>query len=147
MARLLATWPDAKLRDPRQAVEDAKEAVELQPKSFMALQVLGWAQYRAGAWRESIETLEKSCKLQAGGTGYAGQWIVLALAHAKLATQEALPDKEREYHNTEARRRHEQADKQIDSWWRARPGDASGQAIWDFRIEARELLRVKDGKK
>jgi tetratricopeptide (TPR) repeat protein len=147
MARLLATWPEPKLRDPRLAVEHAKEAVELQPKSFMALQVLGWAQYRAGAWRESVETLEKSCKLQAGGTGYAGQWIVLALAHAKLATQEGLPEQEREDHHTEARHRYEQADKQIDSWWRARPGDASGQAIWDFRIETRELMGLKGGKK
>jgi len=121
--------------------------IELQPQSTRdsqelatRLQMLGYTQYRAGAWRESIETLEKSCKLQAGGTGDCGQWIVLSLAHARLAAQPGLPEKEREQHETEARRRYEAATKQIDSWWRVRPGHHLGQAIWDFREEARKLI-------
>ena len=88
-----------------------------------------------------------SCKREAGGTGDAGQWIVLALAHAKLAAQEGLPEKEREHHKSQARRWYDQADKQIDRWWRVRPGHETGQAIWDFRAEARELMAAKDGKK
>ena len=113
----------------------------------MAWQYMGWAQCRLGDWRASIEALEKSCKLQDGGAGDCCQWIVLALAHAKLAAQEGLPEKEREHHKAEARRRFDQADKQIDRWWRVRPGDAIGQAVWDFRAEARELMAPKDGKK
>ena len=145
LALALATAPDPKVRDPRLAVEHAKKAVELEPQPAISLQVLGWVQYCAGAWRESIEALEKSCKLQSGGTGDGGQWIVLALAHAKLAAQEGLPEKEREHHKSEARRQYEQADKQIDTWWRARPGNFGGQVIWNFRAEARELMKKEPG--
>jgi hypothetical protein len=107
---------------------------------------LGFCLYRTGNWRESIEALEKSCKLQPGGTGDAGQWIVLALAHARLAAQPGLPEKEREHHIAEARRRYEQADKQIDTWWRVRPGPYQGQDVWDFRDEARKLMGANGNK-
>src|SRR5262249_56173083 len=96
------------------AVKLAREAVEIAPSSDILWQFLGWIYYRTGNWKSSIEALEKSCKLQTGGTGDAGQWIVLALAHARLAAQEDLPAKEREHHKAEARRRYEPADKQID---------------------------------
>jgi eukaryotic-like serine/threonine-protein kinase len=141
----LVNGPDPKRRDPKRALEAVKETVELAPQSGMAWQWLGWVQYRTGNWKPSIEALEKSCKLQQGSTGDAAQWIVLALAHAKLAAQEGLPEKERAHHQAEARRRYEQADKQIDTWWRARPGDVAGQAIWDFRAEARELMKKESG--
>jgi tetratricopeptide (TPR) repeat protein/serine/threonine protein kinase len=146
LAVLLATCPDPKFRNSQQAVEHAKKAVELDPRSTAALQALGWAQYRAGGWRESIDALEKSCKLQSG-TGDAGQWIVIALAHAKLAGQEGLTDKEREHHKMEARRRYEEATKQIDQLWRVRPGEDAGRAIWDFREEARKLMGLTESKK
>jgi serine/threonine protein kinase/Flp pilus assembly protein TadD len=129
---------DPKFRDPKLAIAAAREAVAHAPQSDLAWQYLGWIQYRAGDWRASIEALEKSCKLQSGGTGYFGQWIVLALAHAKLAAQDGLPEKEREQHRAEARRRFEQADKQIDARWQTSPGDPIGRAIWNFRSEARD---------
>ena len=147
LAWALATHTEPARRDPGRAVSMAKEAVERAPNSELAWQYLGWIHYRTGNWKPSIEALEKSCKLQAGGTGDAGQWIVLALAHAKLAAQEDLPEKDRKHHKAEARRRYEQADKQIDSWWRIRPGDVMGQATWDFRIEARETMAANDSKK
>jgi tetratricopeptide (TPR) repeat protein len=134
-------------RDPERAIVAIKEAVELDPRSTMAWQWLGWVQYRLGDWRASIEALEKSRKLQEGGTGDSGQWIVLALAHARLAAQDGMPEKEREHHKAEARRWFDGADKLIDTRWRARPDLLMGQAIWDFRAEARELIAVKDGKK
>jgi eukaryotic-like serine/threonine-protein kinase len=137
--RSLEKWPEA--------INAYRRAIELDPKCEPAWQYLGWVQYRIENWRASIETLEKSCKIQQGGLGDAGQWIVLALAHARLAAQEALPQKERAHHRAEGRRRYEQADKQIDSWWRVRPGDEIGQAIWDFRAEARELMGTNDSKK
>src|SRR5262249_34742614 len=99
----LVNSPDPKLRDPKRAIEAVHEAVKLTPRSVVAWQNLGWVQYRIGNWRASIEALEKSCKLQAGGTGYPSQWIVLALAHARLAAQESLPEKERAHHQAEAR--------------------------------------------
>ena len=61
----------------------------------------------------------------------------MSLAHANLAAQDDVPNKARTLHNMEAQRRFDQADKQIDSWWRVRPGDNVGQAMWDFRAEAR----------
>ena len=137
--------PDPKLRDPKRAVELAKEAVELTPNSRMAWQNLGWILYRAGNWKASIEALEKSCKLQNGGD--AGQWIVLALAHAKLAAQEGQSEEEREHHKAEARRLYQQADEDIDKKWPVRPNYEKGQQIWDFRLEARKLLGVKEIKK
>jgi tetratricopeptide (TPR) repeat protein len=136
----------ARLGQHDRAVAAYREAVRLKPDDTMVWQFLGWAQYRAGAWRESIEALQKSCRLQAG-TGDAGQWIVLALAHARLARQEGVPDKERRHHGAEARRRYGQADKQINGWWRVRPDHDVGQAIWDFREEAKGLIAAKDGKK
>ncbi|MBC7854791.1 MAG: tetratricopeptide repeat protein [Pirellulaceae bacterium] len=136
--------PDRKLRDAKRALAASTESVELVPQSVNAWQFLGWVQYRAGNWKASIEALEKSCQLQKGGMGDAGQWIVMSLAHTQLAADEGLPDKERDHNRGEARRRYEQADKQIDGWWRGRPGHDMGQAIWDFRLEARELMGAKE---
>ena len=137
--------PDPKLRDPERARLAVQEAVKLDPQSSMAWQYIGWIQYRIGDWRASIEALEKSCKLQQGGTGHSVQSIVLALAHAKFAAEEGLPEKERADHQAEARRLYEQADTQIDRRWRVRPVSGTGQAIWDFRAEARELMKQKSG--
>jgi serine/threonine protein kinase/tetratricopeptide (TPR) repeat protein len=137
--------PDPKSRDPKRAIEAAREAVELDPRSFHAWQWLGWVRYRAGDWPGSIEALEKSCKLENGGDH--AQWIVLALAHARLAAQEGLPEKERNQHQAEARRRYEQAEKQAGSLGARPPGGGMPQALWDFRAEARELIGPKDGKK
>jgi tetratricopeptide (TPR) repeat protein/serine/threonine protein kinase len=137
----------------QQKLDDAvacyREAVRLDEKSSWCWQVLGWCLYRTGNWRDSIEALEKSCKLQEGGKGDAAQWIVLALAHARLAAQPGLPEKEREHQQAEARRLYEQADKGIDSWWRVRPDDsyAGPPQIWDFREEARKLMGANGNKK
>jgi eukaryotic-like serine/threonine-protein kinase len=147
LAWALATYAEPARRDPGRAVSMALEAVELAPQSEWAWQWLGWVQFRIGNWQGSIEALERSCKLHPGGAGDANQWIVLALAHAQLAAQEGLPEKERAHHEAEARRRYEQADKQIDSRWRVRPIDVLGQAVWDFRAESRELTKKAAGLK
>ena len=141
----LVSSPDPKLRDPKRAIETIQEVVELDPQSAWAWQCSGWVQYRLGDWRASVEALEKSCRLDNGGD--CAQWIVLALAHARLAAEESLPDEAREHHRTEAWRRYEQAGKQIDRRWRARPRGGTYQAIWDFRAEARDLLGVKVSKR
>jgi tetratricopeptide (TPR) repeat protein len=140
----LVNRPDPKARDPKRALETVQEAIELDRQSAVAWQHLGWVRYRIGDWRASIEALEKSCQLENGGD--CGQWIVLALAHARLAGQEGLPAKEREEHQSQARRWYDQAVKQIDAQPH-RPGDVTGRAIWDIREEARELLATVESKK
>ncbi len=134
----LVDHPDPKLRDVKRAVELSKEAVELAPQSAVTWQSLGWVQYRAGNWKASIEALETSCKLQ--NQGDRGQWIVMSLAHEKLANEKELTEQERARHKTEARRWYNQAVKQIDSG--VAVGDPLGRAIRAFRTEAAELLGV-----
>jgi superkiller protein 3 len=140
----LANCPDPKLRDPKRAIEASKEAVGFAPQSVLAWQYLGWVQYRTGNWKASIEALETSCKLQ--NPGDCGQWIVMSLAHWKLANEKGLPEEEQARHQAETRRWYERAVKQIDSW-KGRRNDSVGGAIWDFRAEALKLIGPNGEKK
>ena len=139
----LANHSNPKLRDPQRAVELAKEAVELTPQSASAWQYLGWVQYRAENWKSSIEALETSCKLE--NPGDCGQWIVMSLAHWKLANEKDLPEQERDRHTSEAHRWYDEAVKQISTWGPA--GDSVNQATRAFRAEAAELLGVNQDMK
>src|SRR5262249_40644432 len=69
LAWLLATCPDPKRRDPRQAVAHAKQAVELESKDGTFWNTLGVAHYRTGNWKVAVEALEKSMALRNGGDG------------------------------------------------------------------------------
>ena len=122
-----------------EAIACYRKAIELDPKSVIAWQCLGWVQYRAGNWKASIESLEKSCQLQ--NPGDRGQWLVMSLAHGKLANEKDQPEGERDRHKTESHRWYDQAANQIDS--RVASGDYVGQAIRALRVEAAELLGVK----
>ncbi len=83
----LATCPEAKSRDPRRAVELAKQAVELAPKEGMCWNTLGVAHYRVGNWKESIVALEKSMQLLCGQfEGF--NTLFLAMAHWRRNDQE-----------------------------------------------------------
>jgi serine/threonine protein kinase/tetratricopeptide (TPR) repeat protein len=122
-----------------EAIAWYRKAIELDPKSVIAWQCLGWVQYRAGNWKASIEALEKSCILQ--NPGDFGQWIVMSLAHWKLAIEKDLPEQERDRHMTEARRWYDHAVKQIGNRvWGEKLFD---QALQAFLKEAAELLGVK----
>jgi tetratricopeptide (TPR) repeat protein len=138
----LVSSPDPRDRDPKRAVELGKEAVEVVPLSDMAWQYLGWIHYRAGNWQASIQALEESCKLQKDGD--CCQWIVMSLAHGKLANKKELPEKERAQHKAEARRWYDQAVKQINTW--APGGNSVIQATRVFRTEAAELLGIEKKK-
>jgi serine/threonine protein kinase/WD40 repeat protein/Tfp pilus assembly protein PilF len=82
LAWALATGP-APTRDPSRALDLARRAVELAPKSAIYLNTLGVAQYRAGQPTEAIATLEKS--LAAGkGESDAFDLFFLAMARSKL---------------------------------------------------------------
>jgi uncharacterized protein HemY len=82
LAWLLATCPDAKVRDGARAVELAKKAVERAPKQEAYHNTLGAAHYRAAAWNDAVATLEKSMELRNGGD--SSDWFFLAMAHWQL---------------------------------------------------------------
>jgi serine/threonine protein kinase/WD40 repeat protein/Flp pilus assembly protein TadD len=82
VAWLLATCPEAKIRDPKRAVELGKKAVELAPKEGMFWNTLGVAEYRAGDMKAAIVGLEKSVELRSGGDSF--DWFFLAMAHRRL---------------------------------------------------------------
>jgi serine/threonine protein kinase/Flp pilus assembly protein TadD len=82
LAWLLATCPDAKLRDPGRAVELAKKAVQLAPQKGMPWNTLGVAHYRTGDWKAAVAALDKSVELGQGGDAF--DHLFLAMAHRKL---------------------------------------------------------------
>jgi WD40 repeat protein len=92
--------PDTEPGDARQRLEGARRAVELSPQSVLAWQVLGWARYRAGSWKASIEALEKSCALQEYPKGGdSAQWFFLAMAHWQLGEKDKASQR---YHEATA---------------------------------------------
>ena len=131
LAWLLATCPDAKFRDAAQALEGAKKAVKFAPESAVSWQVLGWAHYRTGAWKASIEALEKSIELQKDG-GDTGQWFTLAMAHWQLE------------HKDEARKWYDRAVAWMDKNQEAlKKSRHDWEQVSSFRAEAAELLEIK----
>jgi tetratricopeptide (TPR) repeat protein len=135
---------EPELRDPVRAFAAAKESVELDPRSPSAWQYMGWIHYRAGNWKASIEALEKSCELQDGGD--CCQWIVMSLAHGKLAVEAKLPEAERAMHKVKARNRYEEAVKQIATWGPSGENQLL-QATRSFLAEAEELSQFSEKEK
>jgi tetratricopeptide (TPR) repeat protein len=93
LAWLLATCPDPKLRDPKQAVEQAQKAVELAPNTGAFWNTLGVAQYRNGDWKAANEALMKSTQLRNGGDSC--DFFFLAMAQWQLKEK----DKARTWHD------------------------------------------------
>ena len=130
LAWLLATCPDAKLRDPDQAVELAKKAVQLAPKVGSYWKTLGVAHYRAGDWKAAVAALDKSLELRQGGD--AVDQLFLAMAHRKLGN----PD--------EARKAYEQAVQWLEKNKEALEKDKGlAEELRRFRAEAEEVLELK----
>jgi serine/threonine protein kinase/WD40 repeat protein len=130
----LATHPEAKSRNPRQAVELAQQAVELAPKEGLYWNTLGVAHYRAGNYPDSIAALEKSRQLQAGQLA-AFDYFFLAMAHWQLG------------HKDEAQNCRAQAVE----WVQKNQEALKKNPVYDdelrrFRAEAQELLGVKKDK-
>jgi serine/threonine protein kinase len=77
-AWMLATWPDAKYRDPDRAIALARKAVELAPEHAGFWNTLGVAAYRVQDWRAAIEALirRKNCRLANSlpGTPSSSPW-------------------------------------------------------------------------
>jgi tetratricopeptide (TPR) repeat protein/WD40 repeat protein/serine/threonine protein kinase len=129
LAWLLATCPDAALRDPRRAVALATEAVELQPNQGMYWNTLGAAHCRAGDWAAAIEALNESMELRQGGDAF--DWFFLAMAEWRRGNKD------------EARRWYDKA-----AEWRAQKGEGN-EELQRFEAEAKDVLEGKkneDGK-
>jgi tetratricopeptide (TPR) repeat protein len=77
LARFLATCPDARLRDPKQAVELARKAVRSDPRGRPCWNTLGVALYRTGRWKGATQAFKKSMALGQGGD--ASDWFFLAM--------------------------------------------------------------------
>ena len=78
LAWVLATCPEADLRDPAAAVELAQKAVELDWDEGMYRNTLGVALYRLGRWNDAVVALEASMALARGGDSF--DWFFLSLA-------------------------------------------------------------------
>jgi tetratricopeptide (TPR) repeat protein len=127
LAWVLANCPELKLRDPQRALEVATKAVELAPQSELTWQVLGWAQYRMGNWKASIDALHKSIALQKdpeGGDPW--QWFCLAMAYWQLGNP------------GEARKWYDQAARWMDQH---APHHEEGRRL---QAEAAALLKIAD---
>ncbi|MGO9465950.1 MAG: tetratricopeptide repeat protein, partial [Isosphaeraceae bacterium] len=122
LARLLATCPDPKLRDPDRAVKTAKQLVGLAPKEGEHWNTLGIAQYRAGDWKEAIVALEKSVELRKGGDAF--DWLFLAMAQWQLN------------HKDEAGKWYAQAVQWMDN------NAPKNEELGRFRSEAAELMKM-----
>lgn len=121
LAWLLANCAETKFRNPAQAVELARKAVELDPQSGSSWNTLGAAQYRAGDWKGAIASLNKSQQLAVeAARAYDG--FFLAMAHWQLGDKD------------EARRWHDKAVEWMDK------NAKDNEELLRFRAEAAALL-------
>jgi serine/threonine protein kinase/tetratricopeptide (TPR) repeat protein len=125
LAWTLTRFHNAKVRDPAEAVEHARRAVELAPQQAYSLNTLGVAHYRAEDWKAAIEALEKAEALEPD-TNFAFNGFFLAMAHWKLG------------HNDEARAWYDRA-----VAWMAKNKSRNVELI-GFRAEAVALLGLTE---
>ena len=87
LARLLVTCPDRTLHDYPRAIELASLATERAPISDLYLNTLGTAHYRAGNYKQAIETFQKSI---GGGrfAMFAEDSFFVAMSFARLGDHE-----------------------------------------------------------
>jgi tetratricopeptide (TPR) repeat protein/serine/threonine protein kinase len=126
LAWTLVTCADPKFRNATEAVEVARKAIELAPRSGVIWNTLGVAHYRAGDWQASLSALKKSRELRKGGD--ARDWFFLAMAHWQLG------------HKTEARTWY---DKAIAWMEKKQPND---EELRRFQTEAEQLMKVQRKK-
>ena len=126
LAWILATRPEANMRDPKQAVALATRAVKLKPDEGTHWNTLGAAQYRAGDWKAAIAALEESMKRRDGGDSL--DWFFVAMAHWRLGAK----DKAREFY-----------DRAVQWMDKNQP---KNEELRRFRAEAAELLGLNEKK-
>jgi tetratricopeptide (TPR) repeat protein len=141
---VLATRPEAKLRDPHRAVELAGKAVKAAPREGVVWTTLGVARYRAGDSKGAVAALQEALKhfQVAGGfnRGVGRSLFFLAMAQQQLgSTKEARQVYDRALEWLESNR------KALESTpW-------AGVELRRFQAEAEEVLGIerkgKDGEK
>jgi tetratricopeptide (TPR) repeat protein len=130
LKRILEDAPSDKLRDPRRAVEIAREAIQMSPKNWTATDALGIALFRIGDWQASIDAFEKSIALV--GMDPLPQyidpkrWLYIAMAEWRLGNK----DKAREWY-----------DRAVQWMEKSKP---INEELRRFRDEAAELLGIKE---
>ncbi len=87
LAWLLATCEDDSVRNPAQAVDLARRALELIPEDGNTWNTLGVAQFRNGRLDEALATFDHAMKLRNGGDGY--DWFFLAMIHEAKGDSES----------------------------------------------------------
>jgi serine/threonine protein kinase/Flp pilus assembly protein TadD len=127
---LLANCPDPKVRNPEQAVEMARKAVELWPASGSCWYVLGVAHYRCGNWQSALDALNKAKEMRKGGSTF--DWLFLAMAHRQLGNLDA------------ARLAYDRAIQQLENNPQTLAKNVPAtEALRRFRSEAEEVLELK----
>jgi tetratricopeptide (TPR) repeat protein len=131
LAYLFVKGPAAQARDPSEAIQLAKRAVDLHQERSDFWNTLGAAHYRAGDHLAALGALEKAAALRNGGD--CEDWFFLAMTHWRLGRKE------------EARKRYDQAL----AWMEANPHELEKNKFQDvqfhrFRAEAAELLGLKE---
>jgi len=86
LARLLATCPEAKVRNPARAVALAQKAVDANPKVGTFWNTLGVARYQAGDWKAARAALVKSVELARGPDALNA--FFLAMTHWQLGEKD-----------------------------------------------------------
>jgi hypothetical protein len=125
LADFLAHASDMKFRDPPRALELAKKAVELSPKTADYWVTCGGARYRTGDWKGAIADLEKAIGLRTPDHPFnADAGLFLAMAHWQLGEK----DQAREWFA-----------KSVQWMWKGTKEDTE---LKRFRAEAAELLGV-----
>jgi tetratricopeptide (TPR) repeat protein len=114
----------------RRALCLAEVACRLVPDNATYLTTLGVAQYRVGQYRQAVGTLTQAHKLipVARQGSLPTAWVFLAMAHWQLAEKQ------------EARQWYDSAVQWLDK------NDPKNEELGRFRVEAEELLGVKDNK-
>jgi Flp pilus assembly protein TadD len=122
-ARLLATHPDPRRRDPGRAVALARKAFELDVDDADYWNTLGVAQYRAGDWNGAISALKRAIDLH-GRTSHDEFFLAMSL------WQQGEHDA--------ARHLYDQAAEGM------KTGKPNDEELRRFRAEAAELLQITD---
>lgn len=126
IAWFLSTTAQRELRDETRALEFAERAVAGSPEEAAVWNTLGIARYRNGNWTGSLDALQKSSQLGAGGSGFG--WFFIAMNHWRLGEPAAARE------------------------WYARAlewMDAHGPAdreLQRFRTEAASLLQIENAE-
>jgi tetratricopeptide (TPR) repeat protein len=86
VAWLLTTCPKTEIRDARLALEHARAAVAIEPKTGNYWNTLGVALYRNGDWDLAKDALSRSMELRHDGDSF--DWFFLAIIHFKQGRME-----------------------------------------------------------